>query len=154
MLRISYFIILVVGVSLFFGTNSAFAEPLTLFHTTFVDSFSVFTQEGAPHGVTFSSDGTKMFVVGNGGDEVNQYTLTSAFDVSTASFVDSFSVSAQDGFPSGVAFSSDGTKMFVVGGAGEAVHEYTLITPFDLTDVVTFVDSFSVEEQETNPHGL
>ena len=30
-----------------------------------------------------------MFVVGNAGDDVNEYTLTTGFDVSSASFVDS-----------------------------------------------------------------
>ena len=29
-----------------------------------------------------------MFVVGNTGDDVNEYTLTTGFDVSSASFVD------------------------------------------------------------------
>ena len=37
------------------------------------------------------------------------------FDVSAASFVDAFSVSSQDTVPTGVAFSPDGTKMFVTG---------------------------------------
>jgi hypothetical protein len=40
--------------------------------------------------------------------------LSSGFDVSSASFVDSFSVSAQDTAPTGIAFNADGTKMFIV----------------------------------------
>jgi len=75
-------------------SQNALADPLTLFHTSFVDSFSVAAQDTAPSDVAFSSDGTKMFVLGNDGDAVNEYTLTTAFDVSTASFVDSFSVAA------------------------------------------------------------
>jgi len=132
---------------------NAFADPLTLFHTTFVDSFSVGGQEAFPTGVAFSSDGTKMFVVGNDVDDVNEYTLTSPFDVSTASFVDSFSVFAQDTVPHGLAFSSDGTKMFVVGSSGDDVNEYTLTAAFDVS-TASFVDSFSVAAQETNPRGL
>ena len=31
-----------------------------------------------------------MFVIGGAGDDVNEYTLTTGFDVSTASFVDRF----------------------------------------------------------------
>ena len=56
-----------------------------------------------------------MFVIGLDGDDVNEYTLSTGFDVSTASFVDSFSVAAQDTSPSGIAFNNDGTKMFVSG---------------------------------------
>ena len=46
-------------------SQDAFADPLTLFHTTFVDSFSIAAQETEPTGVAFSSDGAKMFVVGS-----------------------------------------------------------------------------------------
>jgi len=120
---------------------------------TFVDSFPVGTEENVPRGVAFNSDGTKMFVVGSGGDEVNQYTLSTGFDVSTASFVESFSVKAQDGQPLGVAFNSDGTKMFVVGNDGNDVNEYTLSTAFDISPI-SFVDSKSVATEETNPQGV
>jgi len=130
-----------------------FAEPFTLFHTTFVDSFSVAGQETSPTGVAFSSDGTKMFVVGISGDDVNEYTLSSAFDVSTSTFVDSFSVAAQDLGPQGVTFNSDGTKMFVLGVGGPAIHEYTLTAPFDVS-TSTFVDSFSVSAEGTSPRSL
>jgi len=136
-----------------FGSNLAFAEPLTLFHTTFVDSFSVVAQETDPTGVAFSSDGSKMFVVGFDGSDVNEYTLVTAFDVSTASFVDSFSVAGQDIFPINIAFSSDGTKMFVLGETGDKVNEYTLVTAFDVS-TASFVDSFSVAGQETGLTGV
>ena len=42
--------------------------------------------------MAFNNDGTKMFVVGNGGREVNEYALSSAFDVSSASYTRVFSV--------------------------------------------------------------
>jgi hypothetical protein len=44
------------------------------------------------------------------------------FDVSTAVFVDSFSVSAQETSPQGIAFNTDGTKMFIVGFNGDDVN--------------------------------
>ncbi|MDC6464664.1 secretion protein, partial [Candidatus Pelagibacter ubique] len=78
--------------------------------TSFVDSFSVSSQETGPTSVTFNNDGTKMFVLGYIGDDVNEYTLSTGFDVSTASFVDSFSVRAQEIVPNSVSFNNDGTK--------------------------------------------
>ena len=57
-----------------------------------------------------------MFLTGNNGDDVNEYALSTGFDVSTASFVDSFDISSQEKGPRDLAFSADGTKMFVVGG--------------------------------------
>ena len=121
---------------------------------TFVDSFSVATQENNPTGVTFNNDGTKMFVSGNTGNDVGEYSLTTAFDVSTATFVGRFEVVNEDNNPSGVAFNNDGTKMFVTGFTGDNVYEYTLSTGFDLTSTVSFVDSFDVSGQETEPGGL
>jgi hypothetical protein len=73
-----------------------------------------------------------MFVVGDIGNAVYEYDLGTAFDVSTAVFVDSFSVAAQDGAPTDMAFSSNGLKMFVVGDIGNAVYEYALEVAFDL----------------------
>ena len=100
---------------------------------SFVDSFSVATQEAFPGGVAFNNDGTKMFVVGTAGDDVNEYTLTTGFDVSTAAFLDSFSVATQDILPTGITFNNDGTKMFVVGNDGDDINEYTLSCPFKVT---------------------
>jgi len=122
--------------------------------TSFVDSFSVALQENNPQGIAFNNDGTKMFVVGGAGDDVNEYALTTGFDVSTASFVNDFSVAAQETFPTAVAFNNDGTKMFVMGFDGDDVNEYTLSTGFRTSGVVTFIDSFSVALQDTAPRGL
>ena len=69
-----------------------------------MDSFDVSAQDTAPGGLTFNNDGTKMFVVGNMVMIVNEYTLTTGFDVSSASFVDSFDVSGQDLESSGCHF--------------------------------------------------
>ena len=120
---------------------------------TFVDSFSVSSQDTAPQDLAFNTDGTKMFVVGSSGDAVNEYTLSTGFDVSTATFVHSFSVSSLDTAPQGLAFNTDGTKMFVLGNSGIDVNEYTLSIGFDVSSA-TFVHSFSVSSQETNPLGL
>lgn len=120
---------------------------------TFVDAFSVASQEIEPRGLAFNSDGTKMFIVGSDGQEVNEYTLGTGFDVSTATYSQNFSVSSQEGSPQGIAFNTDGTKMFIVGSSGDSVYEYTLGTGFDVS-TASYVDSFSVSSQETNPRGI
>ncbi len=141
------------------GTNGdsvneyGLTAPFDVSTASFVDSFDVSAQETLPNGVAFSGDGAKMFVVGASGDDVNEYGLTAPFDVSTASFVDSFDVSAQEDFPNGVAFSGDGAKMFVVGTIGDSVNEYGLAAPFDVS-TASFVDSFNVSAQDTLPNGV
>ena len=120
---------------------------------SFVDSFSVASQEIFPTGIAFSKSGEKMFIVGFAGNDVNEYTLSVAWDVSTASFVDSFSVASQDDEPSGIAFSKSGEKMFITGNDGDDVNEYTLATAWDVSSA-SFVGSFSVASQDTAPNGM
>ena len=113
---------------------------------SFILSYSVSTQETAPAGIAFNNDGTKMFIVGttNGGvsSTVNEYTLSIEFDLgSTVNFIRSFSISAQETSPTGIAFNNDGTKMFIVGFYYESVYEYTLSTGFDLTTIPTILNN-------------
>jgi hypothetical protein len=56
-----------------------------------------------------------MFIAGGDTGAVYKYKLETGFDVSTAYFVDSISVSAQDSSPSEVVFNNDGSKMYIVG---------------------------------------
>jgi DNA-binding beta-propeller fold protein YncE len=137
--------------------NSAYATTLSfeidLPNTTYSQSFSVASQDTSPQSLRFNTDGTKMFVIGNVGDDVNEYTLSTAFDISTASFVDSFSVTSQESSPFGLEFNNDGTKMYVIGTAGDSVFEYTLSTGFDVS-TASYTQGFSVSAQETRPSAV
>jgi len=89
-------------------------------------SFSVTTQDNIPHDISFNLDGTKFFVVGTQNDSVYQYSLSTAWDISSASYDSvSFSVTTQEGLPLGLAFKSDGTKMYVVGSFQDTVYQYS-----------------------------
>ena len=91
-------------------------------------SFDVGSQEGAPYGVAFKPDGTKMYVVGSSSDSVYQYTLSTAWDLDTASYDSvSFDVSSQESSPRGVTFKPDGTKMYLIGFGSDSVHQYSLV---------------------------
>jgi hypothetical protein len=68
-----------------------------------------------------------MFVVGYTNNSVYQYTLTAGFDLSTASYSNNLlSVASQDTAPSGIAFNTDGSKMFITGATNDSVYEYTI----------------------------
>jgi DNA-binding beta-propeller fold protein YncE len=96
-----------------------------------------------------------MFVTGWTGDDVNEYTLSTGFNVSTATFVDSFDVSSQEARPSGVQFDSDGTTMYVLGGHTDPIiYQYTLTTAFDISTASYSGSSFSVLDEESKPRGF
>jgi sugar lactone lactonase YvrE len=119
---------------------------------SYTQNFSVASQDTAPTGISFNAAGTKMFVCGYTNDKVYEYTLSSGFDLSTASYAQALDVSGQDTLPKDVVFNTDGTKMFVLGGIGEDVNEYTL-SAYDIS-TASFVDSFSVASQESAPDGI
>jgi 6-phosphogluconolactonase (cycloisomerase 2 family) len=116
-----------------------------------VKKFSVASQETNPFGVYVKPDGTKMYVVGITGDDINEYDLSTAYDVSTASYNQNFSVSGQETNPRGVEFKPDGTKMYVVGTTGDDINEYDLSTAWDVS-TASFNQNFSVSAQDTNPY--
>ena len=93
---------------------------------TYLQLFSVRTQETAPQGIFFKPDGLKMYVTGYTGDNVNEYNLSTAWNISTAVYLQLFSVSTQDTVPTGIFFKPDGLKMYVTGAAGQDINEYNL----------------------------
>ena len=118
-------------------------------------SHSVTTEDTNPQGVFFKPDGTSMFVVGNTNDTVYQYTLSTPWDVSTASYASkSHSVASEETGPTGVFFKSNGTSMFVVGVANNTVYQYTLSTPWDVSTASYASKSHSVASEETSSRGV
>lgn len=118
-------------------------------------SFSLSTQDTATLGLFFKPDGTKFYIVGNTNDTVFEYDLSSAWDISTASYsTNSFSVNSQDATPAGVFFRDDGLRMFVVGLASDSVYQYTLSTAWNVSTASYDSKSLSVTTQDTNPSGL
>jgi 6-phosphogluconolactonase (cycloisomerase 2 family) len=118
-------------------------------------SFSVTSQETDPRAIEFNSDGTKMFVVGQASDTVFQYSLSTAYDISTASYDSvSFSVSSQESSAQGLVFKPDGTKMYIIGEIADAVFQYSLSTAFDLSTASYDSVSFSVSSQDTGPKAV
>ena len=120
---------------------------------SFVDNTFIRKQETSPQDIAFSNDGTKMFIVGTTGKDVNEYDLSTPFDASSRSFVDATDIDEQDTFPVGIAFSNNGTKMFILGAIGDDVNEYDLLTPFDAS-TLSFVDATDIGEQEDSPRGI
>ena len=146
------------GLLIFSGWDTTVVPPNNNLDAVFVDAFSVVGQETDAQGMTFNNDGTKMYVCGKVGDDVNEYALSSAFDVSTASYTTKFGVGGElvgdANKPMGVQFNADGTKMFVLDEVNDRVNEYTLSTGFDLASTVAYIDSFSVAGQELKPTGF
>ena len=115
-------------------------------------SFSVLTQASSARGLTFKPDGTKMYVLDNGADDIHQYSLSTAWDVSTASYDSvSFSVTSQATSPYGITFNADGTELFLAGYTVGAVYKYALTTAYDISTASYSSIYFDLSSQTTTP---
>ena len=106
---------------------------------------NTFTSSVNSHqGLAFNNDGSKMFVVkgensGNNADnKIEEYALSSAFDISTATLTGTFTPTSSSAADiSGLAFNSSGTKMYHLDFDGDKVYEYSLTCPFKVTSSST-----------------
>ncbi len=120
---------------------------------TYLRTFGVALQETNPLAVSFGLEGLKMYVMGSSGVDVNEYDLTIAWNVSTASYLQKFSVAGQETSPAGIFFKPDGLKMYVVGFSGDDVNEYDLYPAWNVT-TASYLRTFSVALQENNPRDV
>ncbi len=119
----------------------------------YVDGSLIATQ------VVFNNDGTKMFIVNHGNQkEIDYWSLTTAFDISTATHDGAFSISGQEARANTIAFNNDGTRMFIAGAGGNdklhRIHEYSLSTGFDLSSTVTHLNTEDLSSSHNYIDGI
>jgi len=132
----------------------ALSSAFDVSSASYTHNFNVASQEADVRGVAFNSDGTVMLITGIGGDDVNEYALSSAYDVSSASFTDLFSIASQETNPQDLLFNSDGTTMWIVGDDNDALIQYTLTSGFDVSTASYTSTGSSLASQDTSPMGM
>ena len=110
--------------------------------TNKVESNSFTGEENNLRNIQFSSDGTFMYLGGNGGDDINRYKLPTAWDIGTITHETTFSISSQTGEMRGFKFSANFTKLYVTGddgsGSGDnVIYEYDV----DCAGTITCLDA-------------
>lgn len=114
---------------------------------------SVASDENNPRGMHFNNDGTSMFVVGTGSDTIDQYTLSTGWDVSTAGTSQAnLVVSGQTGSPQSIDFKNDGTWCVIVANTGN-VYAYS----GDAWDIGSFsydTDTYNPSEMASGAEGV
>ena len=119
---------------------------------SFTRSLSTATQDQSCEGLFISADGAHLFVCGRENNAVYQYGLPSAFSLLSASYVRSFSVSAQQQSTLAVFFRDDGLRMYVAGSSSDRVHEYTLSTAWNIS--TASYSRLKVLTEVSTPEGL
>ena len=115
------------------------------------EEFSVASQETTPRDVTFNADGTKMYIVGQSADSILQYSLSTAFNVSTASY-DSVSYDPIGTNLHGLRFNSDGTKFYVLSTPN--LYQHSMSTPYNVGTASYDSVTFSFNATAGNPYAF
>lgn len=136
--------------------NFAAASGIDLVWNPSAMSFSNKSLDTAPRGpdgwgFTVSPNGLNLYIVtitdgASNPGKIYWYTMTTAWDVSTASYTGiSKSISAQTEHTTQVKFSGDGLRMYALFEDANTVFQYTLTTAWNITTA-----SYSGNSKDTN----
>ena len=84
----------------------------------------------AVEALAFNNDGSKLYLLENNSGRIQQHTLSTQFDVSTASA--EYTIYDGVNWSRDLVFNADGTKAFTINPSTDIVYEYTLSTAFDI----------------------
>ena len=90
--------------------------------------------ESNPKGISINSDGTKLYISGQGADKLQLFTMSTAYDISTLS---STTTAASSWFTraDGLFVKGDGTQVFVVDYNSDKCYQWDLSTAHDITGI-------------------
>ena len=97
----------------------------------------------------FSADGTKMYTGGFGSKRCTQWNMSTAWDISTASYSgNNFDLAAgtTSNDPNSFVFSADGTKLYLSCSGRDKIFQYDLTTPWDVGTASYSNKFFSVSQ--------
>ena len=128
--------------------NLSTAWDISTMSTAANSQLSHESTDNRPFGLYFKSDGTKLFVAGNQNRNVYEWTLSTAWDLTTASLTNTCNVDGivnatadtYGGDTNGVSFKSDGTVMLVC--TEYRLYEYSLSTAWDTSTASYTAGSF------------
>lgn len=95
-----------------------------------VHDFGISSTNGSPRDIEFSADGLTMIVTEGHVGDVEQYLLSTPYDISTATHDHTLDFSPYDEWPHSSEFNDDGTAI-VIAANWRAV-TYELSTPYDI----------------------
>lgn len=120
---------------------------------SYINNYNSSTQTGYPSGLEFNLDGTKMYLTDANNNILYSYSLSTAWDITTASVLNSYDVSTQDTACRGLVFNDDGTKIYHGGQTNDNVYSYNLSTAYDIS-TASYNQSFDISGQDGSIVGV
>jgi len=148
------------GTKLYYPTHSNIMElavstayDLSTISGTASHTLTVANRVGQLAGLVFKPDGTKMYVVedagqgSGGGGQIHTYTLSTAYDLSSASLT---SVTADNYFThsgsrfTSFAFADSGSTIYILDRQNDTIRRYSLATAWDVTNATYLGTSYDI----------
>lgn len=86
--------------------------------------------------IFFTPDGLKMYVLGTENNRIYEYSLSTAWDISTTTYVtQSPALGGEDGVVTGMYIREDGKQVFMCGTAADKIHQYIMSTAWDISSM-------------------
>jgi DNA-binding beta-propeller fold protein YncE len=122
---------------------------------THYSTCSVSNEESIPHGMFFKPDGTKLYVLGTGSDNIYQYALSTAWLLGSATYDEKyFYVGSSENSPTALFFKPDGSKVFFLGQQNKTVYVLSLLTNWDISTANIEAETYDFSSEEIYPHSL
>lgn len=127
--------------------------PYDLSSASYYGSKTLTGSGGVEMNIFISPDGYKLFLTCEMSKRVDYYSLSTAWDITTASYVTYFYSSDLPDRINGLWFSPDGTKMFIRGKASPyKIYSYSLSTAWDIS-TASYVTNKTIYNGSDNYYG-
>lgn len=130
------------------------STPYNITSASAAGNLTLTGQTSAPRGSDFNDDGTILYIVASDSGDIFSYTLSTPYDVTTASLSNTFDVSSQEGTPTAIDFSADGTRMLLVGENQDVIFQYSLDTSYDISTAEYTGNRLDVSGQAQQASGI
>lgn len=119
-----------------FGTSTDEVSKLAFIYGPDVDGATGYLSDGM-HFFEFNNDGTKLYCGNATNDKIMQFSLSTAYDISTYSYDSKFiDTTSPDTAVSSMFFNPTGYKMWLIGRTNDRIYEWDLSTPYDISTAV------------------
>ncbi len=108
-------------------------------------------QTHSPQYMFIRDDGLMMYVVESEQHKVYQYSLSTAWNIETATHI---KTSMGTNYSGGLWFKSDGTAFYIAGGVNSYIYQYDLGTPWDVITASYNDKYFSISVQDAHAYGV
>jgi DNA-binding beta-propeller fold protein YncE len=135
-------------------TSYSLSTPWTISTATYVSQVSLNAQALQFNDLFFKSDGTKMYALAADNDRMYQYTLSTPWDITTATYDNkSVLLSAKETNAQSVFFNSDGSSFFIIGTTNKKIMRWNMSVSWDVS-TATFFQESSAFSALASPRGM